>query len=42
MRENPGLRERLRTAAQERVKGFELDVVKAEMKKIYEAAGAAE
>ena len=42
MREHPELRRQAAAAARERVRSFDLDVVKAEMKMIYEAAEAAE
>ena len=42
MRDTPELREQAAAAARKTVKEFDLDVVKARMKMIYEAAGAAE
>lgn len=42
MRENPELREQAAAAARKKVREFDLDVVRARMKEIYEAAGAAE
>ena len=42
MRDTPELREQAAAAARKTVKEFDLGVVKARMKMIYEAAGAAE